>query len=309
MDMTRQKTHPGPRIYTRLAEADQRVLYFADDPVVAGGKRGEYIFEHRHVPPGELPPHVFEEHVFLLPLGRESVRFHSLLNGQQVVGQLEPGRFRFLAAGDSLSTTWGKPMESILVALHPNLLHRALRDELDCASIELTSRLLPHDDPVLENLTLALQSYLQSEGLAGSLFEQSVLTAIAAHLVCAYGCSDKKRIGHSALLPRWKLARIEEYIRENLGRSDLSLSGIAEVAKLSTHQLSRTFKATTGKGLWRYVLECRAREAMRLMGHKNCPSLTYVAHACGFESYSQFIAAFRKLYGQLPSQHRRCRGS
>jgi len=36
--------------------------------------------------------------------------------------------------------------------------------------------------------------------------------------------------------------------------------------------------------------------------------LSHVASACGFESYPQFIAAFRKLAGQLPSEYRRIRG-
>ncbi|MDE2091539.1 MAG: helix-turn-helix transcriptional regulator, partial [Gammaproteobacteria bacterium] len=29
---------------------------------------------------------------------------------------------------------------------------------------------------------------------------------------------------------------------------------------------------------------------------------------CGFESYSQFILAFRKIFGQSPNEYRRTRG-
>ena len=79
------------------------------------------------------------------------------------------------------------------------------------------------------------------------------------------------------------------------------------VVGMRHHQLSRAFRAATGQSLWQYVLECRAREAMRLMARSPDMPLSHVASACGFESYPQFIAAFRKLSGQLPSAYRRIR--
>ncbi len=302
------KNHTAPRMVTRLNNGNQPVLYLPDEPLIAGGTRGNFIFERHKVLPGELPPHVFEDHMFLLPMSAVAVPFHSSLNGHLVNGMLEPGRFRFLAAGDSLSTAWDTPLEAILIAVHPDVLHRALGCDVSRASFDLASQLLPHDDAVLANLTLALQSYLESGCLAGKLFEQSVVTAIAAHLIHAYGQGTRQGNGRGAPLIRWKWKRIEEYVRQNLGRGDLDLGEIAAVVDMSPCHLSRTFRTTTGQGLWQFVLECRAREAMRMMNRKYSPSLAYIAHSCGFESYSQFIAAFRKLYGQLPSQYRRTRG-
>ncbi|MGH8396696.1 MAG: helix-turn-helix domain-containing protein [Gammaproteobacteria bacterium] len=244
--------------------------------------------------------------MFMLPMSSSPVPFRSHLNGRQVNGQFEPGRFRFLAAGDSLSTAWNQSMESILIAIHPAVLHRTLGDDLQCVSNELTSNILPHDDPVLANLILALQAYIQSGCLAGRLFEQSILTAIGAHLLSAYGGRRGRRSqGYRAPLLRWKLTRVEEYVRQNLARSDLNLGEIAAAVNLSMCQLSRTFRATTGQRLWQFVLERRAREAMRMMSGKHPPPLAQIAHACGFESYSQFIAAFRKLYGLLPKDYLR----
>ena len=93
---------------------------------------------------------------------------------------------------------------------------------------------------------------------------------------------------------------------QNLAQ-DLSLAEIAMVVGMRPHQLSRAYRATTGQSLWQYVLECRAREAMRLMVRSPGMPLSHVATACGFESYPQFIAAFRKFSGQLPSAYRRIR--
>jgi len=303
-DVTHHTRSAQPRIYTRFG--NRRKLYLPDKPVLAGGTRGSYVFERHIVAPGNMPPHVFEDHMLLLPMSNEAVLFRSRLNGRQVNGRFEPGRFRFLAAGDSLSTSWTVPMESILLAIHPGVVQRALGDDLGSLSCDFISNLLPHIDPILTYLTLTLQSYVMAGCIAGVLFEQSLLVTIAAHLVHTYGKFGRRTRGEP--LASWKRLRVEEYVRSNL-TGDLSLDEIAAVAQLSPCQLSRTFKATTGQGLWRFVLGCRVREAMRLMNlHRTMP-LSYIARNCGFDSYSQFIAAFRKVTGVLPREYRRMHGS
>ena len=297
-------TSPYPRIFTRYEAGP--VLYFPDEPRLAAGRRGNYIFERRTVPPAQLAPHVFDDHMFLLVLGETAVPYRSRLNGRQVIGRFEPGRIRFVAAGDSLSTTWNHSIDSILVAVHPDTLDRAVGDDMMGASFELTSNAVLHDDPALAHLTLALQSHLETGGLGGRLFEQSVLTAIAAHLLRAYGSGNRvKWRTQVSRLPRWKRLRIEEYIRDNLARADLHLGEIAAAGKLSPCQLSRSFKAATGQGLWQFVLECRVRAAMSMLRRKPVMPLALIAGECGFESYSQFIAAFRRYLGLKPSEFRR----
>lgn len=296
------------RIFTRFQ--DKRVLYFPDEPVLAGGRPGSYIFERRTVPASGLAAHVFDDHMFLLVLGDAAVPYRSRLNGRQFNGMFEPGRFRFLAAGDSLSTTWNQPIDSILVAVHPDMLRRAVGDDMPGPSCELMSNAVFHDDPTLAHLTLALQSHLKSGGLGGKLFEQSVLTAIAVHLLRTYGSGNRATLkACGSRLQRWKRLRIEEYVRDNLAREDLHLGEIAAAVKLSPCQLSRTFRAATGQGLWQFVLACRVQAAMRMLRRNPTMPLALVAQACGFESYSQFIAAFRRFYGLLPSEFRETLGS
>lgn len=294
------------RIFARFD--DKRALYMPEAPLMVGGRSGSYIFEHQKVvASGHVPTHAFDDHIFMLPLGDIAVPFKSRLNGRPVKGLIEPGRFRFVAAGDTLSTTWrGGVVEGIFLTLHPDVLHRALGEDVMSPSVELASDVMPHEDPLLAHLTLAMQSYIQSGRQSGSIFEQSLLTAIASHLLRIYGRGRRNR-GRGASLTRQKRARTEDYIRQNLGR-DITLVEIATVVGMSPHHLSRTFRAATGQSLWQFVIECRAREAMRMMVHNRTLSLSYIARACGFESYSQFIAAFRKIFGQLPSEFRRTRG-
>ncbi|HSN16904.1 MAG TPA: AraC family transcriptional regulator [Gammaproteobacteria bacterium] len=294
----------GSRIFTRYEAG--RSLYMPDSPLVFGGRQGSYIFEHQKIATaGHTPSHIFDDHIFMLPLGETAVPFHSRLNGRPVHGHIAPGHFRFVSAGDSLSTTWEAPVEGIFVTLNQAFMFTALGDESLNMPLELVSDVMPHEDEVLANLTLTLKSYLEAGRQAGRIFEHSLLTAIAAHIFSAYGQGVRAPKGASPMTRRTR-ARVEDYVRQNLGR-DLSLAEIATAVRMSPRQLSRSFRAATGQSLWQFVIGCRVQEATRMLARKPAPSLSYVAHVCGFESYSQFIAAFRKIFGQTPSEYRRSR--
>lgn len=292
------------RIFARFE--DGRMLYMPEMPLMMGGRSGNFIFERRSIPArGHIPAHSFDEHVFMLPTGEHPVRFMSRLNGRALKGLVEPWRFRFLAAGDTLSTTWVEPIEAIFLTLNPELLPLSLGEDADARPAELVSNIMPHADPMLVQLSLAMQYHIGGGRKAGQIFEHSLLAAIAAHLFTAYG-AGKRGKARNAPLTRRTRARIEDYVRQNLGR-DIDLAGIAAVVRLSPRQLSRGFRAATGQSLWQFVIECRVMEATRMLTRNRSLSLSYIARACGFESYSQFIAAFRKVFGQLPSEYRRSR--
>jgi AraC family transcriptional regulator len=296
----------GADIRIRIHSGSRSQLYFEQPPMLAGGQRGSYIFERRIAIGSFLPAHTFDEHIFLLPVGQNAVPYKSMLNGRCIRGYIEPYRFRFLSAGDSLSTSWSAPMDSILITIHPNVLQRMLQMDPDHPHPELVSRIAAHEDPVLMHMTLALQAYLSSGGLAGRLFENSLLSSIAAKLLFSYG-NGRRSTANRTLLPRWKRTRIEDYVQANLGGS-FTLGNVAAIVEMSSYQLCRTFRTTTGQTFWQYVLERRVHAAMGRIAARPALPLSQVAHDCGFESYSQFIAAFRKFTGCRPSEFRRTLG-
>jgi AraC family transcriptional regulator len=158
-------------------------------------------------------------------------------------------------------------------------------------------------DAIIAHLIWVLNEHVQSGQLEGQIFEQSIVTAIGTRLLRAYGLGMRaNRV--PAVLPRRKLARAESFMRERF-RDPIALDDIAAAVSLSPFHLSRAFRAWTGKGVWQFVLECRATEAERLLRTQPDRPLLDLSIDCGFESYSQFIAAFRKFFGQLPSQYRR----
>lgn len=168
-----------------------------------------------------------------------------------------------------------------------------------------------HGDGEASTLTLsltreamgALDAYLQSGAARGLIFEQPLLAALRASHAAEPCGGEPPPAARSALSPR-TLRRVHEYIVANLA-SDFRIEDIAQAACLSACHLGHSFRQATGQSLWQYVLHCRARFARELIAAQPRATLADVAARCGFESYSQFIAAFRKAYGLTPSSYRR----
>ncbi|XOT94393.1 helix-turn-helix domain-containing protein, partial [Alcaligenes pakistanensis] len=81
---------------------------------------------------------------------------------------------------------------------------------------------------------------------------------------------------------------------------DWSLQDLAEQQGLSEKTLSRLFRQQTGLTfrVWRQRL--RVMSALPLLERQE--RVTDVALACGYESMSAFVAAFRDLMGQTPGE-------
>lgn len=260
------------------------------------------IFEKHTVEPGELPEHVLAQHCFLLPVGNTPVPYNCRIDGQRVSGHMEPYKIQFRTAGSSVSSAWTSTLHGIFFALAPSAISLLLGPEASDRGAVLISDLDPKDNPVLVHLTLAMDAHLRTQGVRGRLFEQSLLAAICANLLQSYG--KHPAAAPAGSLPRHVLGRVHAFIQANLGRQ-FSVEDIARAACMSPYHLSRAYRRTTGLSLWQHVLQCRAEAARDLMlRHADMP-LAQVALSTGFESYAQFIAAFRKYQGMLPSRFRR----
>ena len=112
----------------------------------------------------------------------------------------------------------------------------------------------------------------------------------------ALGAFDGRR---RSALSRRTLRQVQEFVDANLAR-EIRIDDIAQAAFLSRYHLGRRYREATGESLWQYVLRCRAQRAAALIARHPESKLADIAAQCGFASYSQFIAAFRKTYGCTP---------
>ncbi|UIK07285.1 AraC family transcriptional regulator [Neorhizobium galegae] len=89
---------------------------------------------------------------------------------------------------------------------------------------------------------------------------------------------------------------------EQLDR-DLDFSALAEAARLSERTLSRRFDAEFGMSFRDFRHRARMVKAKEMLLAGRDP-VTEIGLACGFESTSSFIKAFRTFAGATPRQYR-----
>jgi AraC family transcriptional regulator len=105
-----------------------------------------------------------------------------------------------------------------------------------------------------------------------------------------------------ALAP-WQIRKIAVYVEQNLA-TKLERAQMADLAGLSIHHFSKSFKSSVGVSPCRYVLRKRVNLATQLMADPTKP-LIDIALACGFADQSHFTRAFKRILRLSPGAWRR----
>ncbi len=91
--------------------------------------------------------------------------------------------------------------------------------------------------------------------------------------------------------------KLVDYINRNLYK-ELSVKQLSEIFFISTAQLNRIFKRSTGSSVWEYILVKRLLEARRRI--KSGEPASKVCYLCGFGDYSAFYRAYKSKFGASP---------
>ena len=114
--------------------------------------------------------------------------------------------------------------------------------------------------------------------------------------------TEASRLHTANALRSMAFKRVQEYIAANLCR-DIELSGLAEVACMSTGHFLRCFRTTSGMTPHRYVQEQRLSRARELLLTTSLP-VSRIALECGFKTASHLSSKFRAKVGASPTQFR-----
>jgi AraC-like DNA-binding protein len=106
-----------------------------------------------------------------------------------------------------------------------------------------------------------------------------------------------KSVGRQKLVDRTKVV-----LSSDLGRR-WTLAAVATEVGVSPVYLTQVFQHIEGRPLYHYQLQLRLARALDLLG--NYADLTSLALDLGFSSHSHFSAAFKRAYGQTPSEFQR----
>jgi len=196
------------------------------------------------------------------------------------------------------------PASKLTLNLQPALLRSAAEAMgLDLDGVSLAPQLHMRD-PRIEHIAWALKAELEASEPVGRLYADSLGLALATHLLRRYGSIVPRRIAGG--LPKRRLARVIEYIAENL-TCDLTLAELADVAYMSPSHFKLLFKQSVGLPVHQYVIRSRVEYAMQLLarGHL-APS--EVALQAGFANQSHMARCVRRVTGLTPSAVRRAAG-
>lgn len=207
----------------------------------------------------------------------------------------------------SAAASWshsGRP-QILQVYLRRSLYQNAVREmydrELDGADIAPQFAI---NDPLLEQLALAIAAALQGGEIEDGLYVDSLAQMMAVHLARHYsaaGLPERLPLTGGAWGP--KIDRLLERIEAGLDR-DLSLDALAAEVGIGPVHLSRVFKKVTGLSPHQYVMARRVERAKSLLRGTDL-SISEVALAAGFCSQSHLGNAFRRRVGVSPGEFRR----
>ena len=161
---------------------------------------------------------------------------------------------------------------------------------------------LPAHDPLLHHIALVLQASTAAEGIAGKLYAEVLINALAAHLLRRYAACEP--LGQEVIggLAPYKLRRTTAYIQTHLEHA-LPLAALAAEAQTSAAHFARLFKQATGQTPHRFVISCRIDRAKQLLTETTL-SLSEVGLQVGCTDQSYFTALFRKQVGVTPKAYR-----
>lgn len=252
-------------------------------------------------PAHETPKHFHTRHILALVTKGAPVQIERKLNGKFCSSYLECGHFFLIPAGVTHQVWIYGDAEYLCLSLEPDFLYRIADELVDRRSI----RLIPqHDvnDPLIQNVGLALQSQLELENKASRLYIESASNLIAAHLLQHYATHQLVAREYSYGLAPSKLKKVLEYIDRHLA-TDLSLKEIAQQTNISQSHFSRLFKQSVGLSPWQYVIQRRVETAKQLLKNEDL-TIDRVSDRLGFLSHSQFTIFFRKYTGVSPKKYR-----
>jgi AraC family transcriptional regulator len=221
--------------------------------------------------------------------------------GRRRSGWRGNGQTPIIPAGQSYSAYWREELEDLSIYLDPALLARVAAEAAVSDRVELVEA-CSVSDPVIRRIGMALKAEVESEGLAGRLYAESLANVLAVHLLRHYTQDgDKLRTAFGGLSGR-KLHQATEFIEENIER-DLGITEIAYAVDLSPFHFARSFKQATGVSPHQYLIKSRIERAKALLAQGELP-IVEVGFRVGFKNQSHFTTLFRKLTSVTPGAYR-----
>jgi AraC family transcriptional regulator len=274
-------------------------------------------FMHYCHPPHETLEHSLLQHSLVITDPKSCFQAERRLDGKFNHYAHGNGRVDVIPAFLSHRTNWDRDVEFSVIAICPTLLNQTTQ-ELAQRDIELIPQ-FSIDDPVIQQLALALKLEIQTGCMSGRLYGESLGTALAARLAANYAVS-KPALGFKANgLPQSQLERVIDYMKANL-TEDISILDLAKLASMSESHFSRSFKQSVGISPYQYLMQQRVERAKQLLEKRSLAlaqplpqqkppgtgiAISAIALDCGFANQTHLTKVFRQMTGMTPKAYQK----
>ena len=200
-----------------------------------------------------------------------------------------------------------KYYERIVIWLNPDFMAKYAQgnnDLLKCFEVAIKNnynllRLNMKSIEVIKNLIQDIQSCNNSNEFGSEILKESLFVQLMVLMNRLFLNSDKNRDIEDIQYDK-TIEGVLNYINSKL-ENDLSIDTISSEFFISKYYLMRKFKNQIGSSIHNYVVQKRLILARSLIS--DGLSMSSVCSRCGFNDYSSFVRAFKKVYGVSPSNY------
>ncbi len=202
--------------------------------------------------------------------------------------------------GQSSTYFWqGTPATLLYLYLAPSLVEQVVAEmgRNDPRRVEIVKQFNIHD-PLIEQIGLSLVGELESGGVAGRVYAESLAWTLVLHLLRLSSTASLLPASSQRRLTQRQLSIVEDYICDRIDQ-DMPLKELAVSIGMSVSHFCRLFKQSTGLAPHQYVIACRVERAKSLLLDEE-RTIAQVAHAVGFTDQSHLNRHFKHLLGIPP---------
>ncbi|HEX2944997.1 MAG TPA: AraC family transcriptional regulator [Clostridia bacterium] len=197
------------------------------------------------------------------------------------------------------------PYDRIAIWVKPGFLenHSWESDLLTCFHLTAERnvnllRLEPNETKYLQSLLYRLEEAFKTDGFGSGVFKNAIFLQLIVVLTRELlGKSGTKEI--SDIVTDANIQKILNYINSNIDK-DLSVDTLAGRFYLNRYHLMHKFKQQTGFTVHGFVMQKRLLKADNLI-RSGTPAAN-ASEMSGFNDYSNFVRAYKKLFGASPKK-------